>query len=121
MDFSSPLEGRFDSVSLAPKSFVVIGAVSISSIETHRAGPLGLVKAVEGTKVTYTDLMQEAAKLDADDIIDVRIDMNTAGKAGFFDWLKGWERTFVHTGQATAIRYIGSGEDENELTDRIRR
>ena len=119
MDFSSPLEGKVDSVSLVPKSFVVIGAVSISSTETHRAGPLGFVKTVEGSKVTYTGLMLEAARIGADDIVDVRIDMNTTGEAGFVNWLKGWERTFTHSGHALAIRYINSGESETDSQGRL--
>ena len=118
MDFTAPLEGKFDNVTLAPKSFVIIGTVSVSSTETHRAGPLGFVKSVEGAKVTYADLMQEAARLNADDIIDVRIEMNTTGDAGFIEWLKGWERTFTHTGQAIAIRYVSGGEDHSDLPNR---
>jgi hypothetical protein len=100
---------------VASKSFEVIDIVSLHSSETHKAGPFGLTKRVEGSKITYSDLMLEAARLEADDIIDIRIDMNTSGRTSFFDWLKGWERTFTHTGKALAIRYI----DENGVEESL--
>ena len=114
INFTAPLEGRFDRAGVVNKSFVVIGAVSVSSTETHRVGPLGLKRTVEGSKITYSDLMIEAARLDADDIIDVRIDMNTAGRVSFLDWLKGWERTFTHSGQALAVIYVNGEEEASE-------
>jgi len=119
VDFTVPLQGKHNNVSLAEKDFIVIGSVSIRATEIHSASPLGFSKTVEGSKVTYTDLMQEAARIGADDIIDVRIDMNTSGEAGFLDWLTGWERTFTHTGEALAIQYVGRTEDqwEPEMVD----
>jgi hypothetical protein len=114
MDYTAPLAGKFDNAGVVTKRFTVIGAVSVQSTETHSASPLGFVKKVEGSKITYTDLMLEAARIDADDIIDVRIDMNTSGKTSFVDFLKGWERTFIHTGQALAIKYSGDAEADDE-------
>ena len=49
--------------------------------------------------------MQEAAKLEADDIINVRIDMNANYTKGFFDFFTGWIRTYTYTGTALAIKY----------------
>ena len=116
-DFTAPLSGRFGHAYVAVKSFEVISTVSASSVETHRAGPLGFTRSVEGSKITYADLMLEAARLDADDIIDVRIDMHTSGRTTFFDWLKGWQRSFTHTGQALAIRYINESEAEETAVE----
>ena len=115
IDYTAPLQGKFDNAGLPVKAFEVVGPVSASATETHRASPLSIVRTVEGAKVTYSDLMQEAARLGADDIIDVRIDMNTSGKTSLIDRLTGWERTFTHTGQAIAIRYV-SGRDGEKVT-----
>ena len=115
VDFTAPLQGKFDNAGLAYKAFEVIGPVSVSATETHRASPLSIVRTVEGAKVTYSDLMQEAARLGADDIIDVRIDMNTSGKTNLLDRLTGWERIFTHTGQAVAIRYVSGKEGDAKM------
>lgn len=107
INLSQPLQGKYALAVTAFKNYEVIGLVSITSTEVHTVGPLGFVKKVEGTKITHGDLVRAAAGLDADEVIDVRIEMNTSGKAGFFDWLVGWQRVFTYTGEATAIKYTG--------------
>ena len=111
VDFSSPLAGQCTKAGVAVKNFIVLGDVSVKSTETHTVSPFGIVRKVEGAKITYSDLMLEAAALDADDIITVRIEMNTNGKTTFMDWLKGWKRIFTYTGAALAVKYI-DGNDE---------
>jgi hypothetical protein len=106
VDFTAPLAGRYVKAAVGVKDFEVIGVVSVESAEIHRVGPLGSSKTVEGSKVSYSDLMIEAAKINADDIIDVRIDMNAGKPATFAERLTGWERTFTYTGKALAIRYV---------------
>ena len=106
IDFTAPLAGSYVKAALAVKNFEVIGIVSTDSTETHSAGPLGFVKKVEGSKATYSDLLKEAALINADEIIDIRIDMNAAKPTGFAEWLTGWERTYTYTGKALAIRYV---------------
>jgi len=118
-DFSAPIEGKYDSAGVAVKNFIMIDTVTVYVEETHTVSPLGIKRKVEGAKVTYSDLVQEAARVNADDIINVRIDMNTTGKTTFADWIKGWERTFFYTGQALAIKYADN--DKNEDRELIRR
>jgi len=113
VDYSAPLAGLYVTAAYAVKDFEVVGPVYVSSTETHKAGPFGLVKTVSGSKVTYSDLILEAALIDADDIIDVRIDINSGKKAKFARRLSGWERVFSYTGKALAIRYISSKDNEN--------
>ena len=108
VDYTASLAGKFDTAGAAVKNFIVIGTVSVEASETHSASPFGIVKKVEGAKITYNDLMIEAALMNADDIIDVRIDKNTNGKTTFIDWLKGWKRTFTYTGKAIAVQYAES-------------
>jgi len=106
VDYTVPMAGKYDNVSVVVKNFILIDTVTVNAAEKHTVSPLGIKRTVEGAKVTYSDLMREAAKVKADDIINVRIDMQTTGKTTIVDWLNGWERTFFYTGQALAIKYI---------------
>jgi uncharacterized protein YbjQ (UPF0145 family) len=82
-----------------------VGIVTVQATETHYASALGIKKRVEGSNITFSDLMQEAAKLEADDIINVRIDTHANYTKSVFDWLTGWSRTYTYTGTALAIKY----------------
>ena len=115
VDYTVPLSGKYIEAGIVHKGFLVIGPVSASSQEIHTCGPFGFVKKVEGSKITHSDLVIEAAKLEADDIINIRIDINTDGKTRFIDWIRGWKRTFTYTGHAIAVKYV----DEDVIDDVI--
>lgn len=104
-NYSANMSGVSDYSTVVVKDYTAMGIVSVHATEIHSAGPLGIVKTVEGSKVTYSALMQEAVRLGADDIINVRIDMTATYRATAFDWLIGWTRTFTYTGTALAIKY----------------
>ena len=104
-NFTTNVAGASDRSTVVVKDFTTLGIITVRSTEIHYSSPLGLNKRLEGSKITFADLMHEAAKLEADDIINVRIDMNTNYRRGAFDWLTGWTRTFTYTGTALAIRY----------------
>jgi len=104
-NYSASLAGVSDNSIVAVKDFTTLGIITVKSTEIHHASPFGFVKTVEGSKITYADLMQEAARLEADDIINVRIDMNTNYKKTAFDGLTGWTKTYSYTGTALAIKY----------------
>lgn len=112
-NYSASLTGAADYSTVAVKDFVSLGIITVQSTEVHYSGPFGFKKSVEGSKITFVDLMQEAAKLEADDIINVRIDMNTNYVKGAFDWITGWTRTYTYTGTALAIKYAGSVETQH--------
>jgi len=117
-DYSANMSGASDYATIAVKDFITLGIVTVQTTETHHSSPLGFKKRVEGSKVTFTDLMQEAAKLEADDIINVRIDTNANYTRSIFDWLFGWSRTYTHTGTALAIKYtdkVDTGTGESQL------
>jgi hypothetical protein len=116
-DFTASLAGSYATVTVKPKNFIIVGYISIQSTETHKIGPFGLVRVVKGSKIHYTDLMQEAARLEADDIIDVRIEMNTGNRVGVFDWLKGGKRIFTYTGNALAIKYTDENLEIEEINE----
>jgi hypothetical protein len=104
-NFTANVAGSSDYSTVAVKDFITLGIVTVHTQEVHYSGPFGFTQSIEGAKITYSDLMQEAAKLEADDIINVRIDMNANYTKGVFDWITGWSRTYTYTGTALAIRY----------------
>ena len=103
--FSANVAGAADHSTVVVKDFTSLGIVTVRATEVHHSGPLGFRRQVEGSKITFSDLMQEAARLEADDIINVRIDMHTSYTKGAFDWITGWTRTYTYTGTALAIKY----------------
>jgi uncharacterized protein YbjQ (UPF0145 family) len=104
-DYTSNMSGASDYATVAVKDFVTLGIITVHSTETHYSSAFGVEKRVEGSKITYSDLLQEAAKLEADDIINVRIDVNATYKESIFKWFTGWKRVYTHTGTALAIKY----------------
>ena len=106
-NYSASLSGASDYSTVAVKDFVSLGIITVQSAEIHHSSAFGIAKRVEGSKITFVDLMQEAAKLEADDIINVRIDMNTNYVKRCTDWITGWTRTYTYTGTALAIKYTG--------------
>ena len=118
-DYAANMSGASDYATVAVKDFVTLGIVSVEKKEIHYASPFGFVKRIEGSKITYSDLMQEAARLEADDIINVRIDVHTSYKGSAFDWITGWTRVYTHTGTALAIKYtdkLDSKDVDPQLT-----
>jgi len=112
-NYTANMSGASDYATVAVKDFVTLGIVTVSSTETHRVSPFGFVKRIEGGKITYADLMQEAAKLEADDVINVRIDVNTSYTGSVFDWFTGWTRVYTHTATALAIKYTEKLESKD--------
>jgi len=112
-DYTANMTGASDYATVAVKDFVSLGIVTVEKTEIHHASPLGIIKRIEGAKVTYADLMQEAARLEGDDIINVRIDVNTSYTGSVFDWFTGWTRVYTHIGTALAIKYTDKMDSQN--------
>jgi hypothetical protein len=113
------MSGASDYATVAVKDFVTLGIVTVETTEVHYASPFGAIKRIEGSKITYADLLQKAAELEGDDIINVRIDVTTNYSGSVFDWLTGWTRTYIHTGTALAIKYtdkLDSKDVDPQLT-----
>jgi uncharacterized protein YbjQ (UPF0145 family) len=111
-DYTASLAGAADNSTITVKDFITLGIITVHSTEIHQSSPLGLSKSVQGSKITFADLLQEAIKLEADDIINVRIDINTTYSKTAFDWFTGWTRTFSYTGTALAIKYTKKANTE---------
>jgi hypothetical protein len=90
---------------VAVKDYEPLGIVSLESQEVYIRGPLGITNSLKGTRIVWSDLMNEAAKLGADDIINVRIETNNMGETSIFDFLTGYTWTFKHKATALAIKY----------------
>jgi len=118
-NYTANMSGASDYATVAVKDFVTLGIVTVEKTEIHYASPFGVIKRIEGSKITYADLMQEAARLEADDIINVRVDVNTSYRGSVFDWITGWTRVYTHTGTALAIKYtdkLDSKDVDPQLT-----
>ena len=111
-NYSANLSGASDYSTVAVKDFTALGIITVQAREIHQAGPLGFRKSIEGAKITFADLMQEAARLEADDIINVRIDVNTNYVKSAGDFFTGWTRTFTYTGTALAVKYTDKLETQ---------
>jgi uncharacterized protein YbjQ (UPF0145 family) len=118
-DYTANMSGASDYATVAVKDFVTLGMVTVQSTEIHHSSPFGLVKSVEGSKITFADLLLEAVRLEADDIINIRIDVHTNYTKGAFDWLTGWTRTYNYTGTALAIKYT-SKLDSKDVDPQLR-
>lgn len=71
-DFSYPLDGiLYNAGVIAAKDFVTLGIIFVNTEEK-----IDSQGNHTGSKITYEMLMREADKLGADDIINIRIDVN---------------------------------------------
>ena len=111
-DFTTNLVGASDYSTVAVKDFRSLGIITVRTQEIHYSGPFGRNKSVEGSKITFADLMQEAAKLEADDIINIRIDMNTNYTKRGAALFTGWTKIYTYTGTALAIKYTDKLDTE---------
>ena len=59
---------------ISVKDYTVAGIISLESQEVYSYGPFGFKKTFKGSRIVWSDLMAEAAKLGADDVINVRIE-----------------------------------------------
>ena len=59
---------------IAIKDFDSVGIVTVETEVVETTGFLSLTKDTTGSTITYNALMEEAKKLEADDVINVRID-----------------------------------------------
>ena len=96
---------------LVVKDYDVVGIVTVESTETITNGPLMLTSSVTGSRVTYNDLMKKAQTLNADDIINVRIDVKQDYTKTVIDFFTGSKVTYTYIGTAAAIRYKDANAD----------
>ncbi len=72
-----------------------------------------LNRSTTGKKVTYADLMAEAKKLGADDVINVRIDQRSESSFSPLQIISGYTSTTTYYGTALAIKYKNVKAQQN--------
>jgi hypothetical protein len=105
IDFTYPLEGITNSVKIAGKDFTPVGIVFLNSEEKIDSR----LSAHTGSKITYEMFMREAARLGADDVINIKIDVRqeraTVAVGEGESRKKTTITTFMYTGTGLAIKY----------------
>ena len=121
-DISTNRVGWSNYADVSVKDFDVCGIVTLESQMVFEYGPLGLKKTFKGSHILWSDLMQEAAKMGADDIINVRIEatnynyrVTTTGfnetkhvmiySPGFVEFFTGYSTNWKYKATALAIKY----------------
>ena len=98
IDHAYPYTGSSNDASIVAKDYETLGIIFVQSTEVIDANGNHT-----GSKITYEMLMKEAQKLGADDLINLRIDVNE--KEDFSDDGRPIRTTFEYTASALAIKY----------------
>jgi hypothetical protein len=115
VQMSTNLVGWSDYAGIVVKDYEVVGIVTLDTTETFVYGPLGLSNTHTGSKITYADLMSEAQKLGAHDIINVRIDRYDDSNTNLLSKLSGYTEYIKYSATALAIKYTTSSADLKDV------
>lgn len=110
-DFTTNTVGWSNYSVLGVKDFQAVGIVSVIRKEVIEYSALYIYSKHTGSQVTYASLMDEAKKINADDIINVRIDKQVEKATTPIDFIIGGKKTITYTGTAVAIKYTGTAVD----------
>jgi uncharacterized protein YbjQ (UPF0145 family) len=102
IDFTYPLGGVTNSVKIAGKDFAPVGIVFVNSEEKIDSSTSS---AHTGSKITYEMFMREAARLGADDVINIKIDVKQVRVTEGTGYSRKTITTFMYTGTGLAIKY----------------
>ena len=127
-DMTTSKKGWSNYTEITVKDFDSVGIVQIETSETTKVSPFFLNTSHVGKKVTYADLMAQAKKLGADDIINVRIDQRAESSFSPLQILTGSTTTTTYYGTALAIKYksvvpnqkIDATGREDNVTDGVK-
>ena len=100
VNYSYPHDGYSNNASLAVKDYEPIGIIFLKSNEVVDGNGNHT-----GSKITYEMLMIEAAKLGADDVINIKIDVNQAEEKFSSNRIIITKTTYNYTATALAIKY----------------
>ena len=98
VDYSFPHIGSSNNASIVVKNYETLGIIFVKSTEVIDGNGNHT-----GSKITYEMLMLEAQELGADDVINIRIDVNQKEDFAFGGELI--KTTFNYTATALAIKY----------------
>ena len=106
-DLTTNKVGWSNYADISVKDFTVMGIITVESQEVFTYGPLGFQKDFQGSRIVWSDLMAEAAKLGADDIINVRIEETNVNnrKPRIIEFFTGYTTTWKYKATALAVKY----------------
>ena len=105
VDVTTNKVGWSDYTAISAKDFDIVGVIFLESKVERVVSPLFLKREKKGSEITYAMLMQEAVKMKADDIINVRIDSRDESTTSLFDFFTGYNKSTMYYATAMAIRY----------------
>ncbi|GHV48075.1 hypothetical protein AGMMS49546_38300 [Spirochaetia bacterium] len=105
VDFTSNESGAYNMAPVATKDFTILGPVSLTATDTTVVSFFAFNTTHTGSTVTAALLLEEAKKLGADEVINVRIDKYDNHKESPLDRIVGYTRVVEYKGYALAIKY----------------
>ena len=103
INFNIPNYGNINNVAIAVKDFETRGIIFVRSAETIDGNGNHT-----GSKITYEMLMLEAQKLGADDIINIKIDVNPVREVIHENGFNVTRTVYNYTATALAIKYTNA-------------
>ena len=106
-DLTTNKVGWSNYADISVKDFTVAGIINLESQEVFTYGPFRFQKSIRGSRIVWSDLMDEAARLGADDIINVRIEETNQNerRPGIIEFFSGYSVTWKYKATALAIIY----------------
>jgi hypothetical protein len=106
-DLTTNKVGWSNYADISVKDYDAVGIISVESQEVFEVGPFGFNKSLKGSRIAWSDLMAEAAKLDADDVINIRIEVTDRNSRmpGLIEFFTGYTLTYYYKGTGLAIKY----------------
>ena len=106
-DLTTNKVGWSNYADISVKDFTVLGIISIESQEVFKYGPFGFRKSIRGSRIVWSDLMSEATRLGADDVINVRIEERNQNdrRPGIIEFFTGYTTTWRYKATALAVTY----------------
>jgi uncharacterized protein YbjQ (UPF0145 family) len=106
-DITTNKVGWSNYAEISVKDYDAVGIISVESQEVFEYSPLGINKSLKGSRIAWSDLMAEAAKLGADDVINIRIEVTDRNSRipRFFEFFTGYTVTYYYKGTGLAIKY----------------
>ena len=115
-NYHYPIDGHTNNAAIAVKDYTSLGIIFVKSSETIDGNGNHT-----GSKITFEMLMQEAQKLNADDIINVKIDVNPIREIVSTDKQSETitKTTYNYTATALAIKYTNAIPNSSINTQEI--
>jgi hypothetical protein len=111
-DLTTNKVGWSNYAEVAIKDYEVVGIINLESQEVYEATPFGFNKSLKGSRIVWSDLMAEAVRMGANDVINIRIEATDQNRRrpGFIEFLTGYTYTYTYKATGLAIKYTTAVE-----------